>query len=126
MSYNEGRERTFKSSADLRTKQYFAVALDTANQNQVVLANAQTLPTIGIVKNAPNTGDEATVVMSNGQGSISAIAGAEVNIGAYVTPDAAGKLIATTTAGDYVVGRAITYASGDGKTFEIELLGFRY
>lgn len=126
MSYNEGRSRTFKASVDLRTSQYFAVALDTANVGKVVLANAQTVPTIGILHNAPNTGDVAEVILMGSGGTCSAIAGGTVAIGDFVTPDSAGKLIATTTAGDNVVGRAITAATV-GQTFEVALLaGFRY
>lgn len=126
MSYTTDRSRSFKATADLSAKQYFAVALDASNQNQVVVANAQTLPTIGILANAPVAGDVANVVLCNAQGSMSAIAGGVVAIGEYVTPDSAGKLIATTTAGDFVCGRAVTPATGDGKTFEIELMAFRY
>lgn len=122
---NLGRTRTYKASVALTAKQFYIVALDTANQNQIVLANAQTLPTIGIVANAPAANDIAEVHGMNGQGTMKVALGGTVAIGDKITANASGLGITTTTAGDIVVGIALK-AGISGNIIEIQLDGGRY
>lgn len=125
-SQNVGQTRTFKAGADLSAKQYFIVALDASNQNEVILANAQTLPTLGILQNAPEDNDVATVHLAGSGGTSKLIASGQIAVGAYVTADSAGKAVATTTNGDFVIGRVVKGSSTDGDTIEVQVLGFRY
>jgi hypothetical protein len=121
----EGRRLTGVATSTLATKQYFIVAIDTSNDNGIVLANAQTLPIIGVLENFPGAADTATVVMPIG-GTMLVKAGGTITAGAYVTADSAGKAIATTSAGDQVIGRALK-AAVDGDIFEVACTGlFRY
>lgn len=106
--FNVGRNRAFKATASLVGKQFYIVALDTSNANQVVLANAQTLPIIGIVANAPVAGDVADVHMINGQGTMKVVLGGTVStIGQNLTADSSGTAIVTTTDKDIVIGKAL-------------------
>ena len=117
-SFNPTRIKAFKSTNDLSAKQYFAVALDASNAESVVLANAQTLPTIGILLNAPVAGDTAKVLLF--EPTFLAVVGGAVTRGAKLTPDAAGKLITTTTGNDIIVGTALeTAPNGDGDRIEV-------
>lgn len=117
--------RTFRSTNDLSTKQGYGVALDASNENAIVLANAQTLPSIGVLVYPPSgAGDECKVALFGP--TFIAKAGGTVAKGAYVTVDANGKFIATTSANDNVYGRALE-AAVDGDQFEVMLMGgFRY
>ena len=46
-------------------------------------------------------------------GEAVAIAGGTITLGAQLTPNSSGKLIVTTTTGDYVLGRALQTASAN-------------
>jgi hypothetical protein len=120
----EGRYLTFKAGVDLSAKQYYIVAADASNPGEVILANAQTLPIVGIVENYPEADDTARVVAPQ-VGTMKVKCGGNINVGAYVTADSNGKAIATTTAGDMVIGRALE-AGADGRVIEVELMFFRY
>lgn len=121
-SFNPTQVKTFKSTNDLSAKQYFAVALDAAVADSIVLANAQTVPTIGILLNAPIAGDTAKVLLF--APTFLAIVGGAVTKGDYLTPDSTGKLIATTSAGENLVGRALeTAPNGSGDRIEVMGMG---
>lgn len=121
--FNPSRVRTFLSTNDLSTKQYCGVALDASNANSVVASNAQTLPTIGLLQNAPTAGQDATVALF-GPTSYG-IAGGTITKGDRVTTDSAGKLITTTTPADVVVGIAMESAVVSDR-FEVMILGGGY
>lgn len=115
--FNDGHTRSYLAGADLSEKQYYIVGLDTSNQNKVVLANAQTIPIIGVVDETGDGNGDRVRVRNVGTG-LKVLCGGNISIGAYVTADSAGKAIATTTAGDMVIGRAIE-AGADGQVIEI-------
>lgn len=102
---NEGRYLSFIAGADLTGKAGYAVALDTANADKVVLANAQTLPTIGILIEEGIAGQRVTVCTLQ-VGTAAVMYGGDVAIGDKLTPDSTGKLIATTTDKNQVVSIA--------------------
>lgn len=122
-TFQPSRQRTFKSTNDLSTKQYLGVALDSSNDNSIVLANAQTLPIIGILLNAPVAGDAASVAMFGPTTLI--IAGGTITKGDRVTVDSSGKAITTTTAADQVIGVALESAVA-GDRIEIMLVNMFY
>jgi len=104
--YQESRHLNFVAGADLSAKQYHIVKLD-STANQVVLASAATDVAVGVLANAPADGAEADVVGRNAQGTFKVMAGGNVSLGAYLTSDSNGKAVATTTAGNEVIGIAL-------------------
>lgn len=105
------------SGTDLSGKEGYAVKTD-AN-GRVVLASAATDKIIGVLEDGGRgAGDNVSVVLVNGSGSFWGVCGAEVAKDAYITSDAAGKLIATTTAGNKVIGQAVQATSAANKQFE--------
>ena len=111
-------ERSFKcGSASLATKQYFVVKQDT--DGTVVLAGANGTGIVGVVQNKPAIGAAALVRMF---GTTKAIAGGAIAVGAWVTSDANGNVIATTTNKDVVLGRFLgTAAAATSDVVEIQL-----
>lgn len=121
--FNPSRKRAFTSTNDLSSSQFLGVALDGSNDNSVVLANAQTNVCIGILLNNPVAGDDAEVALLGP--TTFGIAGGSITKGAKLTVDASGKLIATTTAADQVVGIAMEGASS-GDRFEFMMVDMFY
>lgn len=111
-------ERSFVcGSSTLIAKQYFAVKQDT--DGTVVLAGANGTGIVGVLQNKPAVGKAALV---RWLGSSKAIAGGAIAVGAYVTSDANGNVIATTTNKDTVLGRFIgTAAAASGDVVEIQI-----
>lgn len=95
-----------KSAADLSTKKGYVVKLD-ANR-KVVLSSAATDLHIGVLADGGRvSGDNCDIVLVNGPGTYKGIAGGTIAKDAWLTSDANGKLVATTTSGDRLVGRAM-------------------
>ncbi len=106
-----GPTRTFKSTNDLSAKQYFIVKL---TSGEVVLAAAATDVLIGVLMNKPKAGENAEVQLINSQGTCKVIAGGTISAGNMLTADSAGKAVATTTTGNYLLGMALKDAvAGD-------------
>lgn len=103
--YIDTREISLFATADLTGKLGYAMALDTANANSVIIANAQTTKTIGILLSEGKAGDAVNVLLAQ-YGTARAIYGGTVAIGDRLTPDASGRLITTVTAGDQVIATA--------------------
>lgn len=108
MSYEIPLEKlTFMAAADLRTKQYYAVKLDTAGK--IVLAGDGE-SAIGVLQDTPNTGEVGSVMTL---GVTFGKAGDAITAGSNVASDAAGKFV-TAGGGDAVIGTALkTAANGD-------------
>lgn len=103
------------AAADLSAKQYHVVALASTSK-QVKTAAAATGAVIGILQNDPLSGEAASVV---GAGMTKAVSGAAISAGDLVTANSTGQCIATTTANNKVVGKAITAAAGTAVLFEV-------
>lgn len=104
-STNDGNRRTFKAAADLSSSQYFIVKQD--SNGDVVLAAAATDKLLGVLENKPTSGGNASVRLVNSAGTAKVKAGGTIAIGDLITADSAGKAVATTTAADNLLGRAI-------------------
>ena len=89
------------AAADLRTKQFYCVKVDSAAK--IALCSAAGESVFGVLQNDPNTGEAAAVMTT---GVTKAVAGAALAAGAYVTTDANGKLKAV------VLGRTDTSDAG--------------
>lgn len=103
------------AAADLSAKQYHVVAL-ASTAKQVKTAAAATGAVVGILQNDPLVGEAASVV---GAGMTKAYSGAVIAAGDLVTANSTGQCIATTTANNKVIGKAITAASGTAVLFEV-------
>ena len=103
---------TLVAAADLSTKQYTFVKLDSSGT--VVAAAAATDIPIGVLQNAPTAGQEAEVLVVGGT---KVVAGAAIGEGALVGTSATGKavaLVAGTDTTKYVVGTLLTESAADG------------
>lgn len=124
--WNPSGQKAYEAAADLRTKQYLAVKLDT-NQ-KVVLATAATDKIIGILLNAPNLGETCDIALLNAGGTVKVLAG-EV-ISTYMnrlTIDSTSRVIvATQVAGTAqpsieIVGQNLEKATTIGDVIEVTL-----
>jgi hypothetical protein len=103
---------TLVAGADLSTKQYTFVKLDSSGQ-AVAASGATDIP-VGVLQNAPTAGQEAEVLIVGGT---KIVAGAAIGEGALVGTSAAGKavaLVAGTDTTKYVVGTLLTESAADG------------
>ena len=119
---NEFTVQSFIATADLTGKEGYGVALDTSNANQVVIANAQTTKTIGILYEEGVAGQRVSVIAPQ-EGTATVVYGGTVAIGDWLTVDSAGKFIATTTDKDLVLARA-KEAGATGESHEAILAYF--
>lgn len=90
--------------------------------NQVVPSAASTDKHIGVIMNCPASGDTADVLLINNMGTGKVQAGGTINVGDYLTSDASGHAVATTTSGDIIIGQAITAGAN---TDTVEYISFR-
>ena len=103
---------TLVAAADLSALQYTFVKLNSSGQ-AVAAAAATDIP-IGVLQNAPTSGQEAEVLIVGGT---KIVAGAAIGEGALVGTSSAGKavaLVAGTDTTKYVVGTLLTESGADG------------
>lgn len=106
MSYQPGDRYTAVAGADLTGKRYHIVKLNA--DGKVVLAAAATDAVLGVLDNEVKAGGVAEVVLANGQGTFKVKSAATaIAKDAFITTDANGQAVATTTDGNRVVGRAV-------------------
>jgi len=102
---NVGPDKSFVAAADYSAKQYYAMKVSA--DGTITIASAATDALVGTLLNEPKSGEMGQIAMS---GTSKGFAGGTVAIGDKLTADAAGKLIATTTANDSVIGVALESA----------------
>lgn len=103
------------AGADLSAKQYLLVRL-ASTAKTVLVAAAATAAFIGVLQNDPKSGEAASVVCA---GLTKSIAGGAISPGDLVTANSTGQCVATTTANNKVVGKAVTAATTAGDHFEL-------
>lgn len=108
-TFRQGDYDSREAGVDLSTKQYLVMKTD-AN-GKYIPATAATDALSGVLVNFPKLGETADVAMINGSGTFKVIAGGTIAKDAYLTTDANGKAVSTTTAGNRVFGRAVAAAS---------------
>lgn len=111
---------TREAAADLSAKQYFIVKLD--SNGKVALAAAATDAFIGVLQNKPKSGENAEVRLINAEGTLKVKLGGTVSKDGLVTANSSGKGVATTTVGDFLLGRAME-AGVDGDIIEVLPIG---
>lgn len=116
-NFREGSQMGFISTNDLSAAASVGkiVKIDSSNApDHIVLCGANGTGAIGVLLDSPGAGQTGTVRLRNAHGTISIRANGTIAVGAAVTSDANGLGIATTTAGDQIVGYALNSAvAGD-------------
>lgn len=104
---------TLPSAADLTTKQYYFVKINTSGQ--AALCAAATDKPIGVLQNTPNTGEEAVITVVGGT---KVVASASIDEGVLIGTASTGKADAKvpgTDTTEYVVGTVILASGADGE-----------
>ena len=104
---------TLVAGADLSAAQYKFVEIGAGGV--VTVCNGATDRPIGVLQNAPLSGQEAEVVVAGGTKVVSS---GNIAIGSAIGTDASGKAVALTAGTDttkFVVGTVILPASADGE-----------
>jgi len=111
-------EMSFTCGAtSLATKQFYVVKQHT--DGTMILAAAATDKIVGVLQNKPAVGQAALVRFG---GTTKVIAGGAINPGAWVTSDGNGKVIATTTDKDVVLGKFLgSAAAAAGDIIEVQI-----
>lgn len=130
-AYSDAHRLSLVAGADLRTHQYKFVALGSSGTaGQAVLAGTAGMPTLGVLYNKPNTGEEALIITG---GKVKVKAGASISAGALITTDNAGLAVTATAGGvastdvtgSNVVGQYLgAAAAANGDVIEV-LIGGR-
>lgn len=107
-NYVDGSYGSYEAGADLTGKQYHVVKTD-AN-GKVVLATAASDAILGVLETVGKSGETVSVAFLNGSGTYKVKAGGTIAKDAYLTTNASGQAVATTTVGNRVFGRAVTSA----------------
>jgi hypothetical protein len=100
------------AGADLSAKQYTFVKINSSGE-AVAAAAATDIP-VGVLQNAPTSGQEAEVLVVGGT---KIVAGAAIADGAQIGTSSAGKavaLVAGTDTTKYVAGTLLTESAADG------------
>lgn len=102
---------TLVAGADLSAKQYYFVKLNSSGQ--AILCAAATDVPIGVLQNAPTSGQEAEVLIVGGT---KLVASAAISLPAQIGTASTGKaaaLVAGTDTTKYVAGALISAAAAD-------------
>lgn len=121
------RERSFNNANDLSANQYYAVKVDTSNQNKILLASGSGDDTnagcVGILKNAPKANEVAEVVLFGSGGTMKVVAFGAITLGTEVAIEESDGRFSTAESGDFVYGIALEAATAQGDIIEIALRG---
>lgn len=112
--------QSFKAGADFQLKQYFAMKLDTT-EDQVVLATAGVGD--GILQNKPDIGQAAAVRHHGISRNVVDGNATAILIGSLITSDAAGKGVVADSIGDVAYGKALQASTTDGDVIAILMTG---
>ena len=108
---NNSLKITLPAGADLSTKQYYFVKVNSSG-NAVLCAAATDAP-IGVLQNNPISGAEASIVVVGGT---KIVAGAAIAAGIKIGTDSAGKAdakVAGTDTTEYTVGQVLLASAAD-------------
>lgn len=114
----DGGRLVYKAGADLSEKQYFIVKRG-STAGECVLSSAGSDNHLGVLQNAPASGDAADIVGRHSQNTGKVRAGGTLTPGAALTSDANGEAVVTTTEDDQVFGHYLGDANAaDGDIVE--------
>lgn len=112
-------DHTFLAAADLTTLQFRIVKL-MANKREVNVATAAADALLGVNQEKPSAVGRPTSVRLLGISKV--VAGAAITIHSAITSDGFGRAIATTTAGNSVLGYALEAATAIGDIITVLIL----
>lgn len=115
-TFQNGDRGSFQAGADLTGKRYHIVKLN--SDGEAVLASAATDAIIGVLDSEAKKGGTVDVVLINGQGTFKVKSAGAIAKDAFITSDANGQAVATTTTGNRVIGRNLNAAAVTGEIFE--------
>jgi hypothetical protein len=84
----------------------------------VILAAAATDKLLGILRIPARSGEAASVLVLDGA-VVQCVCGAAVAVADEITSDSSGRGVATTTGGDWTIGRALTATSNANELFSL-------
>lgn len=116
----DGKNKTLIAAADYSAKQYHIMKVVTAGT--ATIASAATDFLVGVLQNEPKANEGAEVSLISGGGTCKVIAGGSISVGDALTADSNGQAVATTTTGNYLIGRALEAADA-GDIIEVLLGG---
>lgn len=113
---------SFRAAADLTTKQWHVMRVVAAGPPPSCniasdAAAAANIGTVGVLQNAPNTDEPATVA---NDGLSKVVAGAATSAWNWITNDASGRAI-NAGSGQLVIGRATESAGAAGQVISVLL-----
>lgn len=115
--FYKGEMASREAGEAMTDKLNYIVQLDATGKIEV--GEGQTDLLVGVLQNTPAAGEMASYQFT---GIAKVKAGGTIAIGAYVSSDANGKAVATTTNGHVVIGRYVgTAAAADGDIIEVQL-----
>jgi len=112
-----GTDITYSAASDMSAKQY-QLAEFTSVDKQVEICNGAGDIPVGFLQNKPSAAGQGAVIRI--AGTSKAKAGGTVAGGAAVGTDAAGKVVAKSSAGDKCIGFAVTDAVNND-VFEVRI-----
>jgi len=114
-------DETWKAGASQTTKQHYAMKLSA--KNTVVICAAAADVCIGILQNAPDSGQAAVVRHLGKTKAVVDGSGAAISVGDRLGPNSSGKLVKKAT-GDYsICAIANDASSADGDEIEVLFIG---
>jgi hypothetical protein len=116
---------SFPAGADLSASSNLYKIVKLNSSQQVILSSAATDKHVGVLHNLPKSGEAASVMARNASGVVKVQAGGTIAIGDYLTANASGLAIATTTGNDEVIGIA-TEAGASGQVVSCLAANSRY
>jgi len=114
-----GVDISMEAGEDMSSSQYYMV--DVSAADKVDLVDAATDAPIGVLQNAPESGQAALVRIT---GHTKVVVGAPVSVNDKVMPDASGRAVTATPGSDttkYIVGTVTKAADAAGEIAEIVL-----
>lgn len=106
------------ATGDLSTKQYYVVKAASTAGAVKVATTAATDAILGVLLNDPTDGEPAVVAHA---GVVDALAESGVTYGAKLTCSSTGRVKATTTTGDEIIGVALAASSAAGDKIPVAL-----
>ena len=119
-SYPHPLMKTFIAGADLSTKQYHFVKVSSSDDKKVELAGSNG-KSVGILMNAPNSGEPAEVALPGGGGKLKMDEAAAT--GKYITSSTSSQGEVADAAGEHV-GAYMMGSAADGDIAEVMVTCF--
>lgn len=118
MSGEFGKQETFtlQAAADLSAARYHIARLTAAQTCNIASLDTDDA-IVGVIQNKAESGERVTIADG---GTSKIVAGAAVTVNVLLTTNGSGRAVAAGS-GDYVIGRALDAATGNGDVIKARL-----